>query len=113
MKLHRHITFQKYSTLFLLVVILFFITPGELIHGLHNHEDTVDAVCMDACKDQVSAEHEHCDALQLTTPPLYHHVGDFSFNITSITFSFLVKDASAYVAECTSAFYLRGPPSVV
>ncbi len=112
MKLSGQRTFQKSIALFLLAVISFFITPKELIHELHHHEDSMDVLCMDACKDHVSEQHQHCDVLQLTTPPLYHHVASFSFNVVSIPFSFLVKSTTSYVADRAFSFYLRGPPEI-
>jgi len=112
MKLYRQFTFQKLIALFLLAVISFFITPKEFIHELH-HEDTTDAVCMDACKDHIGNAHEHCDVLQLTTPPLYHAETVFSFHFISLAFSFLVKNTATYVAEPAFSFHLRGPPSIV
>jgi hypothetical protein len=107
----RQLFFQKITGLFLLAVISFFITPKELIHELH-HDDTIDAVCMDACKDHISAVHQHCDVLQLTTPPLYHQLLVFSFNFESFPFTFLIKSGTTYFTDCVFSFYLRGPPSV-
>ena len=112
MKLYRQVIFQKHISVFLLAVISFFIVPKELIHEFHHH-DTVDAICMDDCKDYISNIHEHCDALQLNTPPLYHHVADFSFHFVSLPFSFLVKNTSADIANRAFSFYLRGPPALV
>jgi hypothetical protein len=113
MKLYRQISFQKFITFFLLAVLSFFITPKELIHEFHHHEDSTDVVCMDDCKDHIGNQHQHCDILQLTTPPLYHHVAAFSFHSVSFSFSFLLKNTAAYIADPIHTFFLRGPPSLV
>jgi hypothetical protein len=112
MKLYRQSTFQKYISVFLFAVISIFIIPKELIHEFH-HRDTVDVLCMDDCKDHVSSLHDHCDVLQLNTPPLYHHVTGFSFLVVSLPFSFLIKNTATYIADRAFSFYLRGPPALV
>ena len=110
--LDRRYTFQKIIALFLLAVISFFITPKEFIHELH-HKDTTDDICKDACKDHIGNVHEHCDVLQLNSPPLYHCETVFSFHFISLSFSFLVENTEAYVAQSAFSFYLRGPPTIV
>jgi hypothetical protein len=112
MKIHGQVIFQKYISVFLLAVISFFIVPKELIHEFH-HRDTEDILCMDACKDHVSNVHDHCDVLQLNTPPLHHHVTGFSFHVVSLPFSFLIKNTTTYIADRAFSFYLRGPPTLV
>ena len=73
----RHV--GRCISLILLAAFSFYVAPKELLHELCRHEHTQDVVCTDTCKDHVDKEHHHCDYLQLSSPPLYLSVNNFSF----------------------------------
>jgi len=112
MKIKRENSLRKIISLFMLTALSLFISPKELIHEFLNHHDTADFTCTDSCKDHVSDLHQHCDVLQLSSPPLYHHVGIFLIKFISLPFYYNEKNTTSYYSPFAFSFYLRGPPSL-
>jgi hypothetical protein len=86
--------------------------PKELAHEFLSHHDTEDVHCMDVCKEHFSERHQHCDVLQLTTPPLYLSVDNFSFSFTTLSCTYQVESTGGYQYNSSAFLFYRGPPLV-
>jgi hypothetical protein len=112
-KNRRHIFIQKLIAAFLLAAVSLFVSPKELIHEFFHHEESMDITHADDCSGHLSAEHQHCDVLQLTTPPLFHHVINYSFSTPVLLFNLQVHIASSFHFVSSPFLFFRGPPSLV
>jgi hypothetical protein len=106
-KLRIHLSFL------LLAALSLFITPKELLHAHSGHEDTTDVACHDACATHFENEHEHCDVLQLSSPPLYFSVSDFSFSFDKLVCNQPVENTGSYHSSVSAFLFFRGPPALI
>ena len=88
-----------------------FVVPKDLIHELTHHEDTADAFCAPGDELSLSAEHHHCESLQLYTPPCTPSDGAFQFHEISILLSRQLSNSPAASFDIADSFSIRGPPS--
>jgi hypothetical protein len=88
------------------------LAPKELVHEFLSHHDTEDVVCAGVCKEHFSELHQHCDVLQLTTPPLYLAVNNFSFSFDKVVCISSTESTSGYQFYSSPFLFFRGPPSV-
>src|SRR5689334_731899 len=104
--------FRTCISFLLLAALSLFITPKELLHELSKHDDTVDVVCHNECSTHVETEHQHCDVLQLSSPPLYNSVTDFSFSSDKLSCLQSFESTSSYHFSCSPFLFFRGPPAI-
>jgi hypothetical protein len=104
--------FRATISFLLLAALSVFITPKELLHEFSKHDDTVDAVCHNACATHVETEHQHCDVLQLSSPPLYLSVNSFSFSPDKLACISSFESTSSYHFSCSPFLFFRGPPAI-
>jgi len=104
--------FQKNIARLLLVVLSVYFSPKELLHEFTHHEDSTDVTCHHSCKHHLEREHQHCDILQLSTPPLYHHVHNFSFLVSFAVIHQPAVPAVGYKNSFSASVFLRGPPAL-
>ena len=104
--------FRRYISFILLAAISLYIAPKDLLHELSGHEDAMDEICLDACAHHISEAHHHCDCLQLSSPPLYHSVNNFSFVSTALLSVQPVENVTGYHFSLSPFLFFRGPPSV-
>jgi hypothetical protein len=103
--------FRQLTSALLLLVFLFSAAPKELLHEFFHDHESVDLVCNDGCGDQLCVQHEHCELLQLSHPPLYCSVTTFSFAANELLFLREPAGTSEY-CFCSSPFlFFRGPPA--
>src|SRR5258708_6987932 len=105
-------SFRGHISLLLLSAFSFFIVPQDLLHELCGHEDTRDIVCTDACLHHLSKPHQHCEVLQLTTPPFHQALNNFSFASFELLCIVSVESTRPYHYSCSPFLFFRGPPSV-
>ena len=104
--------FRKHISIILLAAISLFLAPKSLLHEFLNHQDTEDFVCTETCGHHLSNEHQHCDVLQLSTPPFYNHLNNISFSSTELLCVISFESKSSYHFSSSPFLFFRGPPSV-
>src|SRR5689334_23803153 len=104
-------SFRRLISLFLLAAISFYVAPQDLLHELAAHEHTQDVICTDYCAHHVSKEHHHCDCLQLSVPPLYHSLQNFSFVLPAQRNLTPQSATGDYHFSLSPFLFFRGPPS--
>src|SRR5262245_46376118 len=87
---------RTYIAFFLLAAISLYVAPKDLLHELGGHQHTEDVICTDTCAHHVSKAHHHCDCLQLSSPPLYHSVHNFSFILSELLCLQPVENVTGY-----------------
>jgi hypothetical protein len=104
---------RTYISILLFAVISVLLGPKELVHELlsHHHHDTEDAACADYCKEHIDEQHRHCDVLELTTPPLYLPVNNFSYSFEKLACILSVESTSSYHSHLSPYLFFRGPPA--
>jgi hypothetical protein len=102
---------RKICAFFFLLISGYFVVPAELVHELTFHEDTEDVACDPGSGLNLSAEHHHCETLQLFVPPCLVADGRLQFlNQGSIRVHYDLEMLSP-VLDATGSFLIRGPPS--
>ena len=104
--------FKRHISFFLIIVLSVLIIPKESLHELTDHHDTIDACFNHGENNQIGNNHQHCDVLQLNTPPLFSFFNTFLIHVSSVKFSFNVSNDNFYLANHFNLHYLRGPPTV-
>lgn len=105
--------FKKYIATFLLLALAIFITPHELLHELVDHTDDCDIHACQSDGDVLSIIHQHCDVLQLASPPLHYSLHNFSFSITQLSTILYFSGIENYYFSTSAILFLRGPPRFV
>src|SRR5688572_13116212 len=81
---------RKSVSFILLLAVLSFILPKELIHELTCHEDSTDHCVSAGENDIVSTVHTHCDVLQLFISPFSLLIQKTWFTQAALYFNFLI-----------------------
>ena len=105
--------FKKYIATFLLLALAIFITPHELLHELVDHMDDCDIHVSHTEGDALSILHQHCDVLQLASPPLHFSLHNFSFAISQQSTINYFSEIENYYFSNSAILFLRGPPRFV
>jgi len=103
--------FRKHISVVLLLAVSVFILPRPLIHEFFHH-DTEDAIISHSGETAVGNAHEHCDLLELNSPPFQHNVTAFTFCVSFCNFTYAVLQDDFYCKGLATSQYLRGPPLV-
>ena len=106
--------FGQFFSFFLLLIFLFTVSPKEFLHELfhqHEHEST-DLVCPTGCGDHISVQHEHCEILQLTNPPIYTPMQSSSPGGLELLWIQLPLLAGTYHFSSSPFLFFRGPPEL-
>jgi hypothetical protein len=103
--------FRRHISLILLAAFSLFLAPKELLHEFANHHDTEDKVCTDACTHHLSKPHQHCEILQLVTPPFHQALSNFSFASSELLCFLSVESTSGYHFSGSPFLFFRGPPA--
>ena len=77
--------FKKHIASFLLLAMALFITPHELLHELVDHSDNCDVHPSLTYGETISSLHQHCDILQLASPPLHQTIHNYSFSFEQLS----------------------------
>jgi hypothetical protein len=96
----------------LLAALSLFITPKELLHEFTKHADSVDVICHNECSQHVETEHQHCDVLQLSSPPLHLSVNTFSFSHDELLSVQSFENTGSYHFSSSAFLFFRGPPAI-
>ncbi|MBK5286455.1 MAG: hypothetical protein JJE25_13735 [Bacteroidia bacterium] len=104
--------FRKHISVVLLAAFSFLVAPNELLHEFLSHHDTEDVTCTDVCEHHISIQHQHCDVLQLTTPPFNHTLNNFSFSSGGLLCALSFESTSSYHFSSSPFLFFRGPPAV-
>jgi hypothetical protein len=102
---------RKSFSFILLLAVLTFILPKELIHELSCHKDSVDHCISGGENDIVSNIHTHCDVLQLFISPFSLITQQTRFAATVFYFKFLIFNHKFPTADLFQVFEIRGPPA--
>ncbi len=105
-------SFRIHISVILLASLSLFLAPKELLHEFLNHHDTEDKVCTDACAQHFSKPHQHCEVLQLVTPPFHQAVNNFSFASSELFCVISVESKSSYHFSSSPFLFFRGPPAL-
>ena len=96
----------------LLLLIVFITIPKEVIHELHECNDTKDVHHEINGRLNFNSIHHHCEIFQLEAPQLsFFSENLFSFKVIVISVRFNVLKAQSSHAF-SRFFFLRGPPQV-
>ena len=95
-----------------MLALTFFITPHELVHSLVDHTDNCDIHPAQTEGNTISSLHQHCDVLQLASPPLYLSIHNFSFSFTRLSGNLNFSEIENYYFSSSSILFLRGPPAL-
>ncbi len=96
----------------LLLLILFMTIPKEVIHELHECNDTKDVYYEINGRLQFSSIHHHCEVFQLEAPQLgFFTENPISFKVVFKSIGFIVLKAQS-LPDFNRLFFLRGPPEV-
>src|SRR5437870_2217339 len=98
--------YKKILSFLLLAALGLAISPKELLHELSHHQDTKDIICNASCNKHLSNRHQHCDVLQLTTPPLLVTSMQQQYVVLPAVISFYCFFASNYYLSCFSLSFL-------
>jgi len=90
---------------------MFYVLPKELIHEFFHH-DTVDMAILGDSGTSIGHAHQHCDLLQLTSPPFQYPVSSFSFYVSSFSFYYTVEQSNFPCKDLAANQYMRGPPLI-
>jgi hypothetical protein len=104
---------QQLSAMILFAVLSFSIAPKELLHDFFHDHETVDFICHDECTDHLSAEHQHCELLQLGSPVFYHDITIIEFSPTIVANRFLEISTEPQKFFSAEFLFFRGPPSLI
>jgi hypothetical protein len=100
----------KSTAAFFFLLFLFSSAPKELVHEFFHDHESADVICNDESGDHLSIQHQHCELLQLTSPPLFFSVHDFSLAGHTL----LTVQACEVICEHRFSFspflFFRGPP---
>jgi hypothetical protein len=100
-------------SLFLLAAFSLVVVPKEMLHGFTHHEDSADRVCVDYCRHHIEEEHQHCEVLQLSSPPFYKTVNQFYFSFEKILCIQSFECESSFHFSLSPFLFFRGPPAIV
>jgi len=103
---------RQLTSFFLLLLFLFSAVPKELIHEFFHEHESTDVICENGCGDHLSVQHQHCELLQLTHPPLYCSVETFSFAGQELLFVQQLSGICDYHYHSSPFLFFRGPPSL-
>lgn len=101
---------RKYFSFILLLLLGSLILPKEFVHEFFHQEETCDVLCQPTDGPTLSPEHQHCDLLQLSSPPLYLSNFVFYFQLQFLEGFTPVYAVSGYTHQHSGQFFLRGPP---
>ena len=104
--------FRKHIASFLLLALALFITPHELLHELVDHTDDCDIQANQSEGNTISALHQHCDVLQLASPPLHFSIHNFSFSFAQLSTILNIPSIENYHFSSSAILFLRGPPDL-
>ena len=105
--------FNKYLALFLLAISSLFVLPKEIVHEFCDHHDTEDVAYAINHDISISAEHQHCEVLQIFYQPYSAFVVEYDFTTIvqdAILNTFYHPDLSSVVFSSPD---IRGPPTVI
>jgi hypothetical protein len=108
-----NMSYRQALSYILLFVFTLVSVPSDLIHELHDHEDT-DHVYCETLPGQhaVSTVHIHCDYLKLEVQP-YNFAATFYYKFISAEFSeFKIKETGFFYFSLPGTNHLRGPPFI-
>lgn len=105
--------FKKHIATFLLLALAIFITPHEFLHELVDHTDDCDIHACQTDGDVLSILHQHCDVLQLASPPLHCSLHNFSFSLSQQSTINYFSEIENYYFSDSAILFLRGPPNFV
>jgi hypothetical protein len=103
--------FSKHISLILLLAFSVYVLPKELVHEFFHH-DTEDAILTHGTETTVGNAHEHCDLLELNSPPFQQSVTAFTFYVECCCFSYALQQDNFHPKDLTDRVYLRGPPMI-
>ena len=104
-----HSAYNKWLSGFLLVTIMLIIVPGNMLHGLVDHEDTIDVLSPDA-QTTFDVEHHHCEILKYQIPQF---LSPFLVNIPLVNIPGMAMRSLYVNPNLQFTFHnieLRGPP---
>ena len=103
---------RQITAAFLFLLFLLSSFPKELLHEFFHEHESTDLVCPVGTGDQLSIQHQHCEFLQLSHPPLYFTVENFSFSDSKLLFVLLTTNTQDYKYNTSPFLFFRGPPSL-
>ncbi|MBL4654426.1 MAG: hypothetical protein JKY33_01205 [Bacteroidia bacterium] len=87
--------------------------PKELVHELHEHEDTIHKLCEKHSGPHFEKEHTHCDILNFQFPPFFHTYTLINM-ITPFLFEVGIQDLPFSIFNTiTDSNPSRAPPTVI
>jgi hypothetical protein len=105
---------RKPISLFLILVLCFYIVPKEFIHAFYGHTDTADCTTeSSSCAKSplsLSSQHTHCELLNFETTVFYTQDNQPVITAQAIAFYFQPQTHDNPVRYCHAFVSLRGPP---
>jgi hypothetical protein len=95
----------------MLLVMMAYSVPKELLHELHHHTDTVDAPFKSGAAKEVGTKHIHCDAFEFNGPVLFYSYQSFDFTGNDNPDTYSLAFTEEYFHHTSFDNFKRGPPA--